>query len=69
MLIDATSRKAGSIPDEVIGIFNWHNPFSRTMALGSIQPLREMSSRNLPRGKGRPARKAHNFTAISEPIV
>ena len=31
----ATSPKvAGSIPDGVIGIFHWHNPFGRTMALG-----------------------------------
>jgi hypothetical protein len=28
-----------------------------------------MSTRNLPGGKGRPARKAHNLTAISESIV
>jgi hypothetical protein len=39
------------------------------MALGSSQPLREMSTRNLPGGKGRPARKADNLTAICEPIV
>jgi hypothetical protein len=39
------------------------------MALGSIQPLTEMSTRNLPEGKGRPARKADNLTAICEPIV
>jgi hypothetical protein len=39
------------------------------MALASIQPLTEMSIRNLPRGKGRPARKALNLTAICEPIV
>jgi hypothetical protein len=31
------------------------NPSSRIMALGSIQPLTEMSTRNLPGGKGRPA--------------
>jgi hypothetical protein len=33
--------------------------------------LREMSTRNLPGGKGRPARrpKAHNFAAICEPTV
>jgi hypothetical protein len=44
-----TSRKvAGSIPDEITGFFNWHNPSNRTMALESTQPLREMSSRNLP---------------------
>jgi hypothetical protein len=31
-------------------IFNWSNPSSRTMALGSIQPLTEVSTRNLPGG-------------------
>jgi hypothetical protein len=35
---------AGSIPDGVIGIFHCHNPFGRTMALGSTQPLTEMST-------------------------
>jgi hypothetical protein len=45
----ATNRKvAGSIPDGVIGIFEWHNPSGRTRALGSIQPLTEMSTRNIP---------------------
>jgi hypothetical protein len=39
------------------------------MALGSTQPLTEMSTRNLPGGKGWPARKADNLTAICEPIV
>jgi hypothetical protein len=39
------------------------------MALGSTQPLTEMSTRNLPGGKVRPARKADNLTAICEPIV
>ena len=40
----AKSRKvAGSIPDGVTGILNWHNPSGRTMALGSTQPLTEMS--------------------------
>jgi hypothetical protein len=58
----------GSIPDEVIGFFKI-NPSSRTMALESTQPLTEMSTRNLPGGKERPARKADNLTAISEPIV
>jgi hypothetical protein len=43
--------------------------FSRTMALGSTQPLAEMSTKNLPGGKGRPARGANNFTATYEPIV
>jgi hypothetical protein len=39
------------------------------MALGSIQPLAEMSTRNLPGGKGRPERKADNLTAICEPTL
>jgi hypothetical protein len=39
------------------------------MALGSIQSLTEMSTRNLPGGKGRPARKPDNLIAISKPIV
>jgi hypothetical protein len=37
------------------------------MALGSTQPLTEISTRNLPGGKGRPARKADNLTPICEP--
>jgi hypothetical protein len=32
------------------------------MALRSTQPLTEMSTRNLTRGKGRPAIKANNLT-------
>jgi hypothetical protein len=39
------------------------------MALGSTQPLTEMSTSNFPGGKGRPARDADNLTAICEPIV
>jgi hypothetical protein len=50
-------------------IFNLPNPSSRTMALGSTQPLTEMGTRILPGGKGRPARKSDNLTAICEPIV
>ena len=47
----ATSRKvAGSIPDCVIGIFHWHNPSGRTMAMGSTQPLTEMSTRGISWG-------------------
>jgi hypothetical protein len=43
----ATNRKvAGSIPDGVTGIFQWLNPSSRIVALGSTQPLTEMSTRN-----------------------
>ena len=36
----ATNRQvAGSIPDGVIEIFQWHNPSGRTMAQRSIQPV------------------------------
>jgi hypothetical protein len=49
----ATNRKvAGSIPDGIIGIFNWHNPSGRTMALGLTQPLTEMGTRYISWGKG-----------------
>jgi hypothetical protein len=51
-----------------LNFFNSPNPSSRTMALGSTQPLTEMSTRNLPGSNGRPARKADNLTAICEPI-
>jgi hypothetical protein len=41
-----TNRQvAGSIPDAVIGIFQWHILVGRIMALGSTQPLTEMSTR------------------------
>jgi hypothetical protein len=57
----AAIREVGSsIPDEVIGFFNSPNPSSRTMALGSTQPLTEMSIRNFPCGKRRSALKADN---------
>jgi hypothetical protein len=49
--------------------FSFFNPSSRTMALGLTQPLTEMSTRNIPAGKQRPAHKADNLTAICEQIV
>jgi hypothetical protein len=39
------------------------------MALGSTQPVAEMSTRNLPGGKGRSALKNGNLSAICEPSV
>jgi hypothetical protein len=51
-----------------VGFFNLSNPSSLITALGSTQPLTEMSTRNLPWCKGRPACKADNLTAICEPI-
>jgi len=44
------SKVAASIPDSVIRIFYWHNPSDRTMALGSTQPLTEMSTRSISEG-------------------
>ena len=44
----ATNRKvAGSIPGGVIGIYN---PSDRTTALGSTQPLTEMSTKSISWG-------------------
>jgi hypothetical protein len=45
-------KVAGAIPDGVIGLFHFHNPFGCTMALGSTQPLTGMSTRNISGGKG-----------------
>jgi hypothetical protein len=48
--------------------FNLPNPSSRTMALGSTQLLTEMNNGIFLGGKGRPAHRADNLTAICEPI-
>jgi hypothetical protein len=52
-----------------VDFFNLPNPSSRTMALGSTQPLTDMSTRNLPGGKKWPAHRADNLAAICEPNV
>jgi hypothetical protein len=39
------------------------------MALGSTQPITEISTRNFPGGKGQQARGADNLTAFCEPTV
>jgi hypothetical protein len=61
--------RAGSIHDKTISVFNLPNPFSRTMALGSTQPLAEMSIRKrkimFVRSRTRPVRRA----ATSPPSV
>jgi hypothetical protein len=70
MFRNATSQKvAGSIPKDVTGFFDWLNPSSHIMALGLTQALTEISTRNLPGVKGRPAHKADNLIAICERIV
>jgi hypothetical protein len=47
----ATNQKvAGSIPDGVMEFFIDINPSDRTMALGSTEPLTEMSTRSISWG-------------------
>ena len=48
----ATNRNvAVSFPDGVIGILHWQNPSDRTMALGSAQPVIEMSTGSISWGQ------------------
>jgi hypothetical protein len=61
-------RSPVRVPDEV-DFFNLPNPSSRTMALGLIQPLTKMGTRNLSGGKKRPARRADNLAAVYVPNV
>jgi hypothetical protein len=51
-----------------VDFFNLPNTSGRTMALGSAQPLTELSIRNILGGKERPVCKA-DLTTIREPIV
>ena len=61
----ATSRKvAGSIPNGVTGNFHRHNPSGRTMSLGSTQPLKEMSTRNISWGQRWQMHRADNLMTI-----
>jgi hypothetical protein len=63
-----TRRSPVRVPDDVY-VFNLPNPSSRTMALGSTQPLTEMSTRKFPGGEKRPAGRADNLAAIYEPNI
>jgi hypothetical protein len=54
----------GSIPDEASEFFNLPIPSSRTMALGSTQPLTEMSVSNLSEDRVQLVHKADNLTVI-----
>ena len=40
-------RSRVRFPNGVVGSFHWHNPSGRAMAMGSTQPLTEMSTRNI----------------------
>jgi len=49
----ATSRQlVGWIPDDVTGIFRWHNISGRTLSLGKTQLPTERSTRNISWGRG-----------------
>jgi hypothetical protein len=52
------------IPDGVMEFFIGINPSDRTMALGSTQPLTEMSTGSIYWWLMRPVRKADNLTTI-----
>jgi hypothetical protein len=56
-------------PMRSLEFFNRRNPSSHTVALRSTRHVTETSTRNLSGGKGRPACKPDNLTAICEPIV
>jgi hypothetical protein len=49
-----------------MNVFDCPNPSSRTMDMGFTQPLREMSTRNLPWYKAQPF---NNLAAVCELIV
>jgi hypothetical protein len=66
MLQDGRSRVR--VPMRWI-FFNLPNPSSRNMVLVLTQPVTEMSTRNLPGGKGRPVCNTDKLTAVCEPIV
>jgi hypothetical protein len=58
--------RSRSIQDEVIPIYNCPNPSIHTWPWGRPRLLTQISTRNLPEGKGRPARKGNNLTATCE---
>jgi hypothetical protein len=60
-------RSPVQVPDEV-DFLKLPYPSSRTMVLGSTQPI-TMSTRNLPGGKKQPARRADSFATMYEPNI
>jgi hypothetical protein len=56
------------VPDEV-DFFILPNHSSHTMTQGSTQSVTDMSTRNLPGGKKRPACRADNLVTIYEQNV
>jgi hypothetical protein len=68
----ATNWKvSGSIPDGVIGICHWHNPFGCTIALGLTQLLANEYQEYFPGGEGtwrQPVCRADNLTTFMCPL-
>jgi hypothetical protein len=61
----ATNQKvSGSISGGVMEFFIDINPSDRTMAVGSTQPLTEMSTGSISWGKILPVHKTDNLTTI-----
>jgi hypothetical protein len=52
------------IPDDVIAVFNRLNFFQPRYGLEATRPLLEISTRDLPGGKRRPARESDNLSAV-----
>ena len=66
----ATSRNvAGSFHDGVTGIFHWHDLSGGPIALGSTQPLMEMSTRNISWGVKATGAEGWQTYYIYMPIV
>jgi hypothetical protein len=66
----ATSRKvAGSIPDCANGILHWHKPPGRTLALGSNQPLLQLSTKNISSGLNAASAYGWQHYQLHVPIV
>ena len=62
-LVEAQSYKSeGHVFDS--RWWHWRNPSGHTMALGSTQPLTEMSTRNIFWGSRRQVRRADNLTTF-----
>jgi hypothetical protein len=52
MYLNTSGRSCVRVLMRLLNLFNLPNTSSRTMALGSTQPLTKMSTRNLPGGGG-----------------
>ena len=63
----STALQAGRsrvVPDKFVAIFHWRNPSGRTVALGSTQPLTEMSTKNISWGLTWTVPRADNLTTL-----